>query len=75
MEQKWIDTKKCMPDDFTDVLVYFEYYRYGTYNRLYKTIGIGRTCDGQWLFINGTTGWERLKVIAWMPLPEPPKGI
>ena len=72
MEQKWIDAEKCMPDDYIEVLVYFENFRHG---ELYRSIGIGNTYDGRWLFVNGSTVWHQLKVIAWMPLPEPPTNI
>ena len=69
----WISPNDRMPDNLDDVLVYFEYFRYGEYNCLYRTIGIGSAYCGEWCFINGCTGWRKLKVIAWMPLPEPPK--
>ena len=72
-EQKWIPcTPDTMPDDYTDVLVWFEYYRYGDYNCLYQTYGIGSysTEYDSWM-INHETGWRKLRVLAYMPLPEP----
>lgn len=34
--------------------------------------GIGRTWRGEWSgFVNGSSGWRDLRIIAWQPLPEP----
>lgn len=70
--QQWIPCSERLPDDYTDVLVWFEYFRYGDYNCLYQTYGIGdySTEYDSWM-INHETGWHKLRVIAWMPLPEP----
>ena len=40
-EPQWIPCSERLPEDYTDVLVWFEYYRYGDYNRLYQMHGIG----------------------------------
>ena len=70
----WIPCSERLPDDGIDVLVWFEYYRFGNYNRLYKTIGISYTYNGKWSgFVNGTSGWTDLRIIAWQPLPQPYK--
>lgn len=70
--QKWIPCSKQMPESGEDVLVWFEYYRYGDYDGLYQTYGIGTyyAYHKNWL-INQSTGWHNLRVIAWMPLPDP----
>ena len=70
----WISVDILPPND-EDVLVYFEYFRYGDgYNRLVKEVGIASTFEGEWTeFVNYTGGLRDLKIIAWKPLPEPPE--
>ena len=74
-EQRWIPCEHELPEDYTDVLVWFEYFRYGDYNCLYQTYGIGSysTEYDSWM-INHETGWRKLRVVAWTPLPEPWRG-
>ena len=68
---EWIPVSEKLPEEGTDVLIWFEYYRYGDYNCMFQTYGFGYVCDGEWSsFINGETGWRDARIIAWMPLPE-----
>ena len=68
----WIPCKERLPEDGVDVLVLFEYFRYGEYDRLFQTKGISYTFNGEWSgFVNGSSGWNQLRIIAWQPLPEP----
>lgn len=68
----WIRSEDRMPEEGEDVLVWFEYFRFGNYQRLFQTVGIGCTWRGEWSgFVNGSSGWRDLRIIAWQPLPEP----
>lgn len=71
----WIPCSERLPKDYEEVLVWFEYFRFGDYNRLYQTYGIGDYSSeyDSWM-INHESGWSKLRVFAWMPLPEPWKG-
>lgn len=71
---EWIDANEQIPEDMQKVLIWFEYFRYGDFNCMYQTYGFGYVCDGKWSpFINGETGWQDYRVIAWQPLPKPYK--
>ena len=67
----WVLTDEKLPPDGQDVLCWYEYFRYGAFNRMYQTYGIGFQFNGNWggEVANGRSA----KVVAWMPLPEPPK--
>lgn len=71
---RWISCEERLPEDGIDVLVWYEYFRYGKYNNLFQKTGISFTYNGKWSgFVNGQSGWDQLSIIAWMPLPDPYK--
>lgn len=70
---QWISVKDRLPEDGEDVLIWYEYFRYGPYNRMYTTYDIAYQYNGYWEDAGGSLG-KKARVFAWMPLPEPPKG-
>lgn len=68
---RWIPCSERLPEDGQDVLCWYQYFRYGNYNRLWQTYGIGFQYNGNW---GGEVSTGRdTKVLFWMQLPEPPK--
>lgn len=68
---EWIPVEERLPNNDEEVLVWFEYFRYGSYDCLFQTVGIGLMINDHWsCIVNGTTGWKDLKILAWMPLPD-----
>lgn len=64
----WIPADERLPEEGEKVLVWYEYFRYGEYNRMYETYGISWQYDGYW---SGDVSGTKAKCIAWQPLPEP----
>lgn len=68
---RWIPCDEELPENGEDVLCWYEYYRYGSYNRMVKTYGIGFQFNGLW---GGEVAQgKNARPLFWMPLPEPPK--
>lgn len=70
---KWISVDKRVPETNEPVLVWYEYFRYGRYNRMYQTYGIARYFSEvrKWLIEGCNTSTD--KVLYWCPLPPPMK--
>lgn len=67
----WVLPDEKLPPEGQDVLCWYEYFRFGEYNRMYQTFGIGYQFNGNW---GGEVAQgQKAKVLAWMPLPKPPK--
>lgn len=71
MAENWTLVSDALPPKGEDVLCWYEYFRFGEYNRMYQTFGIGCQFGGHWCG-EASTGKDA-KVLAWMPLPSPPK--
>lgn len=71
---KWIPVTERLPEPGVYVLCWYEYFRFGSYNRMYRTYGLGYYFrDGMWG--GEVSNGHQTKVLAWMPLPEPPKEV
>ena len=68
---RWISVEERLPEDGEEVLCYYEYFRYGRFNCMYKTVDRGYFLNGH--FGGEPTNGQKAKVLYWMPLPEPPK--
>lgn len=67
----WTLADEALPQNGEDVLCWYEYFRFGKYNRMYQTFGIGYQFNGNW---GGEVAQgQKAKVLAWIPLPKPPK--
>lgn len=64
----WIPVDERLPEEGDSVLVWYEYFRYGDYNQMFQTYGIGYQFDGHW---SGDVSGENARCIAWQPLPAP----
>lgn len=69
--EKWVPVTERLPEDGDVVLCWYEYFRFGEYNRMYQTYGIGYYIDGMWG--GDVSNGQNIKVLAWMPLPDGPE--
>ena len=68
---RWIPVEERLPEDGDVVLCWYKYFRFGEYNRMYQTYGIGYYINGMWG--GDVSNGRNIKVLAWMPLPEGPE--
>ena len=69
----WTNVNDAMPDAGERVLVYGDYPVYGNGVSYRRGITVGKYDAYSGKFRPET--FIGLRVIAWMPLPEPPKGV
>lgn len=69
--EKWVPVTERLPEDGDVVLCWYEYFRFGEYNRMYQTYGIGYYIDGMWG--GDVSNGQNIKVLAWRPLPDGPE--
>ncbi|MBQ1537689.1 MAG: DUF551 domain-containing protein [Ruminococcus sp.] len=69
---KWISVENRLPEKEANVLVWYEYFRYGDYNCLYQTYGIAAYSECYGWHGDDLNG-DSVKVLYWQPLPEPPE--
>lgn len=66
----WHDAQNDPPKENGEYLCYYEYFRYGNYNCMYRTMDRGYFFNGQWS--GEPTNGTNTKVLAWTELPAPP---
>lgn len=67
----WHDAQTDPPTENGEYQCYYEYYRYGNYNCMYRTMDRGQFFNGQWS--GEPTHGTSAKVLAWAELPNPPE--
>ncbi len=70
---QWISVNDRLPENGEHVLIWYEYFRYGSYNRMFKTHEIAYQYGGHWTGASDSLGVDA-RVLAWMQLPKAPKG-
>lgn len=69
----WIPCSERLPETDDDVLCWYEYYRFGEYNGMYQTYGIGHYYKFMDFWGGEVSNGHKCRVIAWQPLPDPYK--
>lgn len=64
----WILVEDRLPEEYEEVLVWYEYFRYGDFNCMCQTYGIGWYARDMW---HGDVSGTKARCIAWEPLPKP----
>lgn len=69
----WHDAQNDPPKENGEYLCYYEYFRYGNYNCMYRTMDRGQFFNGYWS--GEPTNGTNTKVLAWTELPiyTPPR--
>lgn len=66
LDDSWTKVEDGLPDESEEVICYYEYYRYGDYNCMWRSYGLGyiEKIDGKAYWF-GDIGGNKLRVIAW----------
>ena len=68
---EWRKASESKPVPFQEVLIWYEYFRYGDYNRMFQTYEIGYYDSRHDIWSGRNPLGHKARVIAWQPLPEP----
>lgn len=71
---KWINVKERLPEDKETCLIWYEYYHYSL-ERVLPEYGIGFYLSMYDMWYGGPSTGKDVKVLYWMPLPEPPEEV
>ena len=72
IKPRWFDVNERLPETDEEVLVWYEYFRYGKYNCMWKTYGIACYFAKHERWIGEDLNGSQVKVLYWTPLPKPP---
>ena len=66
----WINAEHELPPEGELVLCYYEYFRFGDYDCMWRAVDTGYQFAGHWGG-NAAQG-QKVKVLSWRSIPEPP---
>lgn len=69
---EWISVKERLPEDRKNCLLWYEYYHYSI-EEILPEYGIGFFIEKYGMWYGDPSTGKYVKVLYWMPLPEPPK--
>lgn len=65
-DDSWTKVEDGLPDEFEEVICYYEYYRYGDYNCMWRCYGLGYIVRlDEKVVWNGDIRGHKSRVIAW----------
>lgn len=72
LNDNWIDCEDRLPERKEYVLVWYEYFRYGDYNCMWRTYGLAYYYSDYQMWFGEDLNGTDVKVLAWQPLPTLP---
>ena len=70
---EWFDVKERLPETDENVLVWYEYFRYGDYNCMWQNYGIACYFAKHERWFGEDLNGSQVKVLYWTALPKPPE--